>query len=99
MVLLRESWEKSGLTQPVLSYYMARQLAAKATYPDLCRSKTKTAYRTATADLVRGKWSETSVDFCIPAAVGDLFADEIHLLLEAGAELLVDDLLLYVPDD
>ncbi len=65
----------------------------------LVDSKTKTAYRTAATGLKTDKWSETSVDFRIPAADGDLYADEIHLLLEAGAELLVDDLLLYVPGD
>jgi purine nucleosidase len=48
--------------------------------------------------LTRGKWAETTVDF---TAAGKLKpggkVDEIHFRLPRGAELLIDDLLLYEP--
>jgi purine nucleosidase len=49
--------------------------------------------------LTTEKWAEAVVDFSTaprPPRSGDL-VDEIHFLLPAGAELLIDDLLLYEP--
>jgi hypothetical protein len=56
--------------------------------------------------LQQGVWTEATVDFTaarlesngkvVPPALGDR-VDEVHFLLPKGAELLVDDVLLYVP--
>ena len=46
--------------------------------------------------LEKGEWAETTVDFDGKARKGDR-VDEIHFLLPKGAELLLDDVLLYEP--
>ncbi len=54
----------------------------------------------ATVDSpVNGKWIETSVDFAVPQRADDrpVTAEDIHFLIDADGELLVDDLLLYEP--
>ncbi|MBW3543601.1 MAG: hypothetical protein KY476_25400 [Planctomycetes bacterium] len=64
----------------------------------LVDSHTGAAYAATAADLTKGDWSETSLEFAIPERSRDEHVDEIHLAADKGAELLIDDLLLYVPD-
>jgi hypothetical protein len=47
-------------------------------------------------NLSQGKWAEATVDFSTRARKGDR-VDEVRFLLPKGAELFVDDLLLYTP--
>jgi len=52
-------------------------------------------------NLTKGDWAETNVDFgaaMLKPRAGDK-VDEIHFLLPKGAELLLDDVLLYEPGD
>jgi inosine-uridine nucleoside N-ribohydrolase len=54
-------------------------------------------------DLTTGKWSDTTADFSADSRrdkphAGDR-VDKVHFLLPKGAELLVDDVLLYEPGD
>jgi hypothetical protein len=54
-------------------------------------------------DLEMGQWADATVDFNGDPAkkngptLASGFADEVHFLIPANAELLVDDLLLYEP--
>src|SRR5262249_55009808 len=57
----------------------------------LVNSKTKRTFTAELKGLAKGKWAEATADFA--AAKGGV--DEVHFVLEKGAELLVDDLLLY----
>ncbi|MEK6236243.1 MAG: hypothetical protein N2C14_16175 [Planctomycetales bacterium] len=65
----------------------------------LVDSKTNATYQASATELVLNQWRETSVDFQIPDKGADRFADEIRLVVGKGAELLIDDLLLYVPGE
>ncbi len=60
----------------------------------------RTAKETHIVDLKKlttGKWAEATVDFPAAAKRGDK-VDELRFLLPKGAELLVDDVLLFEPD-
>ena len=47
-------------------------------------------------EMRKGAWTETTLDFTKQTRAGER-VDEIQFLLPKGAELLVDDLLLYEP--
>jgi inosine-uridine nucleoside N-ribohydrolase len=47
-------------------------------------------------DMVQGRWGEATFDL---SGQGPVFAEELHLYAEKGAELLVDDVLLYEPGE
>ena len=65
---------------------------------DLVNSRTETRHSAIAKELAQDKWAEASVDFAIAKeGDGDAFVDEIHIRAGEGAELRVDDLLLYVP--
>ena len=65
--------------------------------------RNRTMHRTHVVELknlTAGKWAETTVDFTTAASKphpGDR-VDEIEFLLPKGAELLIDDVLLYEPE-
>lgn len=52
----------------------------------------------ALKDLAQDRWSEAIADFTPGTRAGDQ-VEEVHLLLPAGAEMLVDDVLLFTPGD
>jgi hypothetical protein len=64
----------------------------------LVHTASKESHAVTLTGLQQGAWAEATVDFGKAAGPrpGDR-VDEIHFLLPAGAELLVDDLLLYAP--
>lgn len=62
---------------------------------ELFRGKDRKSLGRRTAKLEAGKWAEATVKFEAPAA-GET-VDEIRFHLPSGAELLLDDVLLYVP--
>lgn len=64
----------------------------------LVHSRSKQEWFRGDKDVARDAWSEATLRFDISDAdSADRFADEIHFLLPAGATLIVDDVLLYVP--
>ena len=63
----------------------------------LVNSKTKARHDAGVKKLTMGEWGEVSADFRIKLDKSDLFADEIQFVVSPDAELLIDDLLLYVP--
>src|SRR5262249_35717288 len=60
----------------------------------LVNRATNKTYMAELKDLKTGAWAETTADFT--AKSGER-VDEIHFLLPKGAELLIDDVLLYEP--
>jgi inosine-uridine nucleoside N-ribohydrolase len=64
----------------------------------LVNTKTGATYLATPIVLQAGDWSEATIDFRIPDGDRDGHADELRLVAEPGAELLIDDLLLYVPE-
>ena len=63
----------------------------------LVNSRTKLHFAAPTPPLVRDEWSEASLDFTHLPRDRETFVDEILFVAEPGAELLLDDVLLYVP--
>jgi inosine-uridine nucleoside N-ribohydrolase len=67
----------------------------------LVNGKAKTAREVELKGLKTGAWAEVTADFTAKRKSGKLGArdsvDEVHFLLPRGAELLVDDVLLYEP--
>jgi inosine-uridine nucleoside N-ribohydrolase len=57
----------------------------------------KETYPVELKGLAREKWAETTVDFTEAKLKKGLKVDEVHFVLPKGAELLIDDLLLYEP--
>jgi inosine-uridine nucleoside N-ribohydrolase len=62
----------------------------------LVNRKTKTRHALDLKELRKGAWAEATLDFTKQTRAGER-VDEIQFLLPKGAELLVDDLLLYEP--
>src|SRR5262249_10558001 len=60
----------------------------------LVDSKSEKMHEVEQKKLTKGKWSELTVDL---TDKGVKVADEIHFRVADGAELLVDDVLLYEP--
>ena len=60
----------------------------------LVDSKSEQGHAIERKNLTRGKWAELTLDL---TAKGMKAADEIHFRIAGGAELLVDDVLLYEP--
>jgi hypothetical protein len=61
------------------------------------RKQTGKGPRAILKDLKEGEWAETGFDLIERSDTPTTLADEIHILLPAGAQMLVDDLLLYQP--
>ncbi|OAI47574.1 hypothetical protein AYO44_01470 [Planctomycetaceae bacterium SCGC AG-212-F19] len=57
----------------------------------------KETYPVEVKGLTKEKWAETTVDFTEAKLKKGQKVDEVHLVLPKGAELLIDDLLLYEP--
>jgi hypothetical protein len=83
-------------------FFRYRAQGADRVEVELFHSKSGMAVDRRTVELTNGSWGEVTVTFD-PRAGGSSprvvpVADEIRFLLPAGAELLVDDVLLYTPD-
>ncbi len=63
----------------------------------LVNSARKESYPLELKGLTKGKWADTLLDFTAAKLKPGLRVDEIHFRLPKGAELLLDDLLLYEP--
>lgn len=59
----------------------------------LVNSKTGKRHAGEIREIKPGQWSEAGVS--LPIGDDDLFADELHFLLDRGGELLIDDVLVY----
>jgi hypothetical protein len=80
-------------------FFRYRLTGAEGMQVALVQSKNKASHLVPLKGLTKDKWTEAVVDFATasrPPQSGD-FVDEIHFLLPANAELLIDDLLLYEP--
>jgi hypothetical protein len=93
----KSPWLKVGLrgerplgARTALSFRYHLTGAEKASVR-LVNAKSKQSFTVDLKGLAKGKWAEATADFL--AAKGRV--DEVHFVLEKGAELLVDDLLLY----
>ena len=62
----------------------------------LVNRKTKERHVLDVKELKKGEWTETTLDFTKQTRAGQR-VDDIQFLLPKGAELLIDDLLLYEP--
>ncbi|HMF16215.1 MAG TPA: nucleoside hydrolase [Gemmataceae bacterium] len=99
------SWIRLHLRGPRLLgekthlFFRYRLSGANAMQIALVKSKINVSHAVSMKGLTTEKWAEAVVDFTTasrPPRSGDS-VDEIHFLLPAGAELLIDDLLLYEP--
>jgi inosine-uridine nucleoside N-ribohydrolase len=63
----------------------------------LVDSEGKAEARMSLVDLIVGSWAETELAFALPPDSKLRAADEVRFEIPAGAELLIDDLLLYEP--
>jgi hypothetical protein len=61
----------------------------------LGNSKTGTQSSADLREVKKGQWLEATVTLSVPP--GKVWADELHFLTNQGAELLVDDVLIYEP--
>jgi hypothetical protein len=80
--------------------YKLTGAAGKPVEVAVVRKETGKGPRANLKGLKEGEWAETRFDLIErPTNTPATLADEIHILLPAGAEMLVDDLLLYQPDE
>ena len=82
-------------------FFRYRAQGAERVEVEPFHSKAGTAVDRRTVGLTNGSWGEATVAFDLRAGGNPPrvvpVADEIRFLLPAGAELLVDDVLLYTP--
>lgn len=92
---LRGERRLAPLTRLRFSYKVNGADAVKVA---LVHAKSKQRFEQTLATPKQDAWSETTLSFDLADRLQDFsHADEIHFLLPEGAELLIDDLLLYEP--
>ena len=66
---------------------------------ELVHTGSKLELKRELKNLKKDKWAETTLSFALPDTTKEHYVNEIRLRLPKGAELWIDDVLLYVPGD
>jgi inosine-uridine nucleoside N-ribohydrolase len=90
---LRGERPLGGATRLFFRYRLAGADSLRVRLSDRTAKET---YTVELKELTKGKWAEATADFPADAKRGDR-VDEVQFVLPKGAELLVDDVLLYEP--
>jgi inosine-uridine nucleoside N-ribohydrolase len=80
-------------------FFRYRLTGADALRVELASTSTKLELKRELKDLKKGEWAEATLSFPSPEPKKELHVNEIRFRLPKGAELWIDDVLLYVPGE
>jgi purine nucleosidase len=80
-------------------FFRYRVTGAESMRVELAGTNTKLELKRELKDLKKGEWAEATLSFASPEPKKELHVNEIRFRLPKGAELWVDDVLLYVPGE
>ena len=80
-------------------FFRYRLTGAESMRVELVHTGSKLELKQELKNLKKDEWAETTLSFASPDKTKPLHVDEIRLWLPKGAELWIDDVLLYVPNE
>ena len=80
-------------------FFRYRLTGAESMRVELVGTNSKLEPKREAKDLKKGEWAEATLSFTSPEPKKELHVNEIRFRLPKGAELWIDDVLLYVPGE